>query len=268
MALIVLADFRAMELDGQTAPPSAVQALALTNYGHFTSLRVEDGRVRGLSLHLERLVRDCRVLFATDLDPDRVRHLLVDAIDDRTGAFIVRITIFDPDLSLGEPGASASPRIGITFRPAAPPGLPPLRVTIRRHLRDLPSVKHVGLFGALHQRRSAQIAGYDDALLIHDGVVLEGPTWNVGFYDGDTVIWTNADVLPGVTMALLQQHHVHKTASVAVGELGRFQAAFATNAAIGVRPISAIDTNNLISDHPILDTLRATYAEIQQEPLR
>jgi hypothetical protein len=32
--------------------------------------------------------------------------------------------------------------------------------------RDLPEVKHTGLFGAPHARRAAQIAGYDDALFV------------------------------------------------------------------------------------------------------
>ncbi|WP_270890119.1 hypothetical protein [Streptomyces sp. DHE17-7] len=64
-----------IELDGRPAGEDALAALALTNYGHFTTLLVEDGRVRGLGLHLERLIRDCRLLFDTTLDPDRVRAL-------------------------------------------------------------------------------------------------------------------------------------------------------------------------------------------------
>jgi len=47
------------------------------------------------------------------------------------------------------------------------------------------AVTHVGLFGPLHERRAAQLDGHDDALLVHDGNVLEGPTWNIGFYDGE-----------------------------------------------------------------------------------
>jgi hypothetical protein len=42
----------------------------------------------------------------------------------------------------------------------------------------MPLVNHVGLFGALHARRLAQLAGADDALF-HDAadLVCEGPTW-------------------------------------------------------------------------------------------
>ncbi len=43
------------ELNGVPADLDQVQVLGLTNYGHFTSMRVDDQRVRGLSLHLGTL---------------------------------------------------------------------------------------------------------------------------------------------------------------------------------------------------------------------
>ena len=45
-------------LDGTPATADDLSALALYNYGHFTALRVEHGRVRGLALHLRRLADD------------------------------------------------------------------------------------------------------------------------------------------------------------------------------------------------------------------
>ena len=51
-----------MQLNGVLPTMDQVKALALTNYGHFTSMLAEDGRVRGLSLHLQRLARDCRTI--------------------------------------------------------------------------------------------------------------------------------------------------------------------------------------------------------------
>jgi branched-subunit amino acid aminotransferase/4-amino-4-deoxychorismate lyase len=61
------------ELNGRPVERAQLQALALTNYGHFTTMRVEDGGVRGLSLHLDRLRTDCRALFDAEIDADRVR---------------------------------------------------------------------------------------------------------------------------------------------------------------------------------------------------
>ncbi|KOV37276.1 aminotransferase, partial [Streptomyces sp. XY431] len=61
-----------IEIDGGPADPARLAALGLLNYGHFTTLRAESGRARGLALHLDRLVRDCRTVFGSELDPAQV----------------------------------------------------------------------------------------------------------------------------------------------------------------------------------------------------
>ncbi|MGW5847788.1 aminotransferase class IV family protein [Streptomyces sp. NPDC055254] len=261
-----------MELDGAAADPEAVRALALVNYGHFTTMRVEDGRVRGLAAHLERLRRDCRALFAAELDLDRVREYLGRVVaPGGEGACVVRVTVFDPALDLGRPSAPATPHVLVTTRPAGPPlPLPPMRVGSVPYVRDVPAVKHTGLFGTLHGRRTAQRAGFDDALFHGpDGLVSEGPTWNVGFVDDSgTVIWPAADVLPGVTMELLRRHHPHVVAPVTRESAHGMRAAFATNAGMGVRAVTAIDTASFAPDDPALSALRETYRSLPTDPLR
>ncbi|MFP8884631.1 hypothetical protein [Streptomyces mangrovi] len=42
------------ELNGEPVDPDVLQILALTNYGHLTPMRVEQGRVRGLSSGVHR----------------------------------------------------------------------------------------------------------------------------------------------------------------------------------------------------------------------
>jgi branched-subunit amino acid aminotransferase/4-amino-4-deoxychorismate lyase len=258
-----------MELNGEPANLKTVKALALTNYGHFTSMRVDDRRVRGLELHMERLARDCRTVFGTDLDTSRVREYARRALTDRDGSFVVRISVFDPDLEMGRPGAPATPHILVTTRPTGPLSLPPLRVKSIPYVRDLPSVKHLGLFGALHARRAAQLDGYDDALFHGpDGLVSEGGTWNVGFVDTDgTVVWPKADVLPGVTMALLQHAQPHATRPVEVDGLTGMQAAFATNTSIGVRPIAAVGDIALSTNHSVLTAMRDAYLALPGDEL-
>jgi len=257
------------ELNGAPATPDALKALALVNYGHFTSMRVEEGQIRGLSHHLERLVRDCRTLFRAELDRDQVRAYIAQAVGGRAGTFATRVTVFDPDLDLGRPSASGQPSVLVTARPTSGTPLPPLRVRSAIYVRDLPEVKHVGLFGTLWHRRSAQLAGFDDAVFTDaEAYLSEGPTWNIGFFDGDRVIWPNAEVLPGITMRLLQQVHDRTAlAPVNVADLPRMEAAFATNVSFGVRPISAINDVELPADHPILDDLRKEYEEIPAESL-
>lgn len=255
-------------LNGQPAALEDVLPLALTSYGHFTSVRVEDGRIRGLSLHLERLVRDSRTVFGADLDTGRVRDLVARALDGHGGPCVVRITVHDPTLDMGRPADAGRPGVLVTVRAvgAIPP--PPLRARSVPYQRDLPQVKHCGLFGALHARRVAQLAGYDDALFVGpDGHVSEGTTWNVGFISEDGVVWPKAPVLPGVTMALLQQHVEHHIVPITLSQAKTSQAAFATNTAIGVRALSAIDDTPMADEHPLLDRLREAYLSLPGERL-
>src|SRR5262249_9787142 len=236
-----------LELDGRPVTPTEIGALALLNFGHFTSFRVENLHVRGLSLHLDRLVHYCRVLFAAELDPQRVRRLLRQALRPEAAPAVARVTVFDPGLDLGHPGRQAEPHVLISTRPAATGSLPPLRLGSVSYQRELPKVKHVGLFGAVHHRRAAQLAGYDDAIFVGSGSRLsEGPTWNIGFFDGTQLVWPQADVLAGVTMRLLavaaERLGISSTwKELGIPEVAGLGCAFATNAAIGVRPIRSLD---------------------------
>ncbi|WP_369213631.1 aminotransferase class IV [Streptomyces flavofungini] len=256
-----------IEIDGRPATDDALAALALTNYGHFSTLLVEDGRVRGLDLHLERLIRDCRVLFDTALDPDRVRTLARRAAPEQ-GRRIVRVTVFDPALNLATIAADAHPRILVTARPApqADPG--PLRVRTTAHRRDLPEVKSVALGPALRLRRRAQREGYDDVLFTgHDGEVLEGGTWNIGLVREGTVVWPGGDILSGTTRQLLRRAGGDPTDLLDLTELDACEAAFATNAAIGVRPITRIDHREYPATHPVVTRLAETYRTLPAHAL-
>lgn len=46
---------RALLLNGEPPAVDDLRALALVNYGHFTSLQVRGGAAQGLDLHLRRL---------------------------------------------------------------------------------------------------------------------------------------------------------------------------------------------------------------------
>lgn len=264
---------RMVTLDEKPAGADDLLPLALTNFAHFTSMRVDaDGSIRGLSLHLERLVRDCAAVYGATLDVGRVRERVRDAVQGRPGPCVVRVTIYDPAVDMGHPADAGDPLPLVTVRPAGQLSPPPLHVRSMQYERDLPQVKHCGLFGALHARRAAQLAGADDALFIgRDGLVSEGGTWNVGFIDGDgTVVWPDAPVLPGVTMALLKQHTrgvSHRTTAVTLDQAKGMAAAFATNTSIGVRAVSAIDDESLSTDHPVLSVLRDAYLSVPGEEL-
>lgn len=255
------------ELNGVAASPEALQALALINYGHFTSMRVHERHIRGFSHHLDRLVRDCQMMFDIPLDRDRVRELVRHAIGDHQGTFIVRVTVFDPALDLGHPATSAEPSLLVTTRPASswPPA--PMRVKSVNYRRELPKVKHVGLLGSVWNRRQAQMQGYDDALFVdNSSFISEGATWNIGFFDGERIVWPSAEVLEGVTMGLLRQVHDETvTIPVNIRDIPNMQAVFATNTTVGVRPVNAIDGISLSGNHSIFEALRKEYEEIPPE---
>lgn len=255
-------------LDGKPVTTDDVLPLALTGYGHFTTMRADaDHRIRGLSLHLDRLVRDCGTVWGAALDTGRVRQFVRQALAGQRGPCVVRVTVYDPAVAVGHPAAADQPQVLVTVRPAGAMPPPPLRARSVPYERDLPQVKHCGLFGALHVRRAAQLAGFDDALFVGpDGHVSEGATWNVGFIDdAGTVVWPQAPVLPGITMKLLQQQVEHRITPLTLARAKGMRAAFATNTSIGVRALTAIDDAPLAVDDPVLSTLREAYLSIPGE---
>ncbi|KOU21259.1 aminotransferase [Streptomyces sp. WM6372] len=260
-------------LNGSPASPAALQALALTNYGHFTTMKVEDGGVRGLALHLARLVADCRAVFGAELDPEWVRECVRGEAGGRAGAFMVRVTVFDPELDLTAPDRAGRPGVLVTTRPAAGTAdrpLPALRVQRLPFHRDTPSVKHVALFGQLRLRRAARLAGFDDVLFAGaDGRVSEGCTWNVGFVDeAGAVVWPEAEVLAGTTMRLLRAAGAgHVTAPVTDARLRAMRAAFATSTGLGVRALAAVDDVAFRADDPVIGALRESYAAVPLDRL-
>jgi branched-subunit amino acid aminotransferase/4-amino-4-deoxychorismate lyase len=184
---------------------------------------------------------------------------------------VVRVTVFAPDLDLGRPGAHLQPHVLVTTR-AAPSGrASALRLTCVRYQRDLAEVKHVGLFSTVYHRRVAQLAGSDDVLFLDDtGRVVEGATWNIGFFDGQQVVWPRSACLPGVTMRLLKQALLDSgvpwvEAPVDLYAVAGMQAAFVTNAAVGVRAVRSIDHVGFQADVPIVGLLQQRYLDVTEE---
>lgn len=259
-----------MQLNGVPPTVTQVKALALTNYGHFTSMLTEDGRVRGLSLHLQRLARDCRLLFDVDLDTDRVRHFVRLALVDEAPRTVARVTIYDPAADLGTIGSAADPHVLVTTRAAGTDVPGPLRLQAASYRREMPAVKHIGLFGALRCRRVAQREGFDDVLFLNqDGTISEIATSNIGFVRAGDIVWPRSEWLNGITMTLLNQamDEPIRTEPVTLSDLPAMEFAFATNAAVGIRPVASVDDRSWPTDHPTLKQLRDLYADIPAEQL-
>ena len=256
-----------MELNGSSVTLDQMKALALTNYGHFTSMLVERGKVRGLSLHMERLARDCNQLFDVELDTDQVR------------AYIRRALTGGADRpSRGSPSTiphstSAPSVLTHSRRPGDhAPGVRQARAALATsggaYQREIPPVKHVGLFGAMRHRRAAQREGFDDVLLLGpDGAISEIATSNIGFIRDSEVVWPRSEWLTGVTMTLLNQamdEAVHLE-SLTLSDLPEMEEAFAPNAATGIRSVNSVDGTTWPAEHPALKDLCDLYVDIPGE---
>ena len=260
-------------LDGRPATADDLRALALTNYGHFSSMQMRARAVRGLDLHLHRLKSATRELFDATLDDARIRHAILAAADavgvDDAG---VRVTVYARAFDYVHPERPQPVDVLVSLSPPREADPKPAWVKTYPFQRPLPQVKHVGTFALFQHRRQARRDGFDDALFVDaKGRISEGSVWNVGFWDGREVIWPQAEALRGTGEALLQgglaeagvaQRHLPVEARALAG----MKAAFAANAT-GIWPISGIDETALRPDQALMDRLAAALAVHRWQPL-
>lgn len=260
-------------LDGQPATADDLRALALTNYGHFTSMQMRGLAVRGLDLHLQRLKTGTRELFDAALDLQRVREAVRAAaaaagVEDAS----VRITVYARGFDIAHPERACAPDVLVSLAPPRQADPKPTWVKGYAFQRPLPQVKHVGTFPLFQWRRQARRDGFDDALFVDGkGRISEGSTWNIGFWDGRQVLWPQADALRGTTERLLQAglaevglQQRHQPVELRV--LGGIRAAFAANAS-GLWPISGIDDLALRPDPDLMGRLAEALEATPLQPL-
>ncbi|MET0230189.1 MAG: aminotransferase class IV family protein [Rhodanobacteraceae bacterium] len=254
------------ELNGRAASADDLRALAMTNYGHFTALQMQERGVRGLDLHLARLDSGTRELFGRPLDEHAVRAHLRSAVAGWNGDAAVRITVYSRAFDREQPVRAFAPDVLVTVTPPRRADTKPVGLKTFTHERALPAIKHVGTFSLFHHRRLAQQAGFDDALFVDaSGAVSEASIWNIGFFDGTGVVWPVAPQLHGVSMQLLDDglraRGVATTSRrVTREDLATFRSAFLTNSGCPVRAVSSIDDVAFAIDADLERTLAACYA--------
>ncbi|HKE46584.1 MAG TPA: aminotransferase class IV family protein [Rhodanobacteraceae bacterium] len=254
------------ELNGEPAGIEALSTVALLAYGHFSSMQVLGGGVPGLDLHLARLDAATRELFGTALDLDAVRAYMRNAVAHHADASL-RVNVFSRALKLDHPATPAKPDVLTTLGPPRKPATKPVHLQSVRYQRELPHIKHVATFGLFNQRRIAQLDGFDDALFVDPtGALSEASVWNIGFFDGDGIVWPDAPALAGITMQLLQKALRGRgiaTASrrVALADVGLFRSAFLCNTSCIALPVASIDGVELAVDPKLVALLEACYAD-------
>ncbi|HHW4678537.1 MAG TPA: aminotransferase class IV family protein [Xylella sp.] len=244
--------------NGVPASTTQLAALALVNYGHFTTLQVRGGAARGLELHFCRLERATERLFGSAFDRGVLRAQLRAGLEAFGQAdATMRITVYAAAFDFRYPLRSVP--VDTLLAVSLPSVLPKVGVRVRsiRFVRPLYDLKHVGTFPLFALRRDALAAGFDDVLFVHaDGRMLEGSVWNLGFWDGQCVTWPEGPALPGTQQAVLRSGLEQLGVSQIVrplrhADLGSFVAAFLCNAR-GQQPLSAIDKHVYsVSEAPI-----------------
>lgn len=259
-------------IDGRAATADELAALVAAGEGHFTTMQVRDGAVQGLPLHLERLADANRSLFNQGLDETSLRGALHAGWQaDGRPASTLRASVHAlRAASLDCPAPTL--QLLVTTAAAAEPGTRALRVKSSSYCRRMPHVKHLGIFALLHQRRLAQAAGFDDALLVDpDGAVSEGSLWNIGFRTATGIVWPQAPALRGTRQRLLEAAFAaaglaQEHRSVRIDAMDGFIGAFASNAR-GVQAIASIDDTTWPPDDAWDARLRAYVASAAWDPL-
>jgi branched-subunit amino acid aminotransferase/4-amino-4-deoxychorismate lyase len=255
-----------IEINGRPATPGRLAAKALIHYGHFTAMQVRSGRVRGLDLHLARLDGANREMFGHGLPGARVRGYLWHALAGRPGGdAAVRICVYQE--TRADPGT-----VLVSVAPPVPPPPGPVSLHCVPYQRSLPHLKHLGDFGQAYHIAAAARAGFDDALLTGaGGEVSEGAMANIGFFDGEQIVWPLAPALAGTAMQALAPRLAAaglpaRRAPVRVAELGSFAGAFVISSR-GIAPVCRVDDLALPVPDGVMRRLGEIYRSVPWDPV-
>ncbi|MFJ8856898.1 aminotransferase class IV [Streptomyces sp. NPDC102451] len=253
-----------VEFDGRPATADDLRIPAFAGFGHFTAMQVRDRTVRGLALHLDRLDSANRELFGLPLAGERVRELIGHALDG-AGArdASVRVHGYLP------PGSTETVAVVTVREPVEPDDAPRSLMSVP-YARAVPHIKRPGEFSQSYYGQQARRAGFDEALLTSPGgMVTEGSITNIGFLDGDSVVWPDAPALTGITMALLESGLARTgrpsvRRGVTLDGLGAYGAAFVTNSQ-GIAPVHRIDDTVFAVDEDLMKLLGQVYEDVPRD---
>jgi branched-subunit amino acid aminotransferase/4-amino-4-deoxychorismate lyase len=195
-----------VQRNGRPATNMDLSPLAFAGYAHFTAMQVRGGQVRGLDLHLTRL-RDASVrMFGQALPDALLRGYLQTAIAAGSPDLSLMATVFSPTGEFTVAGADVVPEVLVRTAPVSNGPVGPLSLAVFEHERVLPEIKHVGEIAKTWFLRQAVEQGFDDAAFLdREGHLSEGSIWNLAFWDGEAIVWPEAAMLVGTTMAMVRR---------------------------------------------------------------
>jgi branched-subunit amino acid aminotransferase/4-amino-4-deoxychorismate lyase len=261
-----VSDIRAprVEINGRPAGLEQIWELDLSSGGHFTAMQIRNRKTLGLDFHLARLDAATRELFGDGLDGDRVRAFIRHALGPGVADATVRVNVFRP--------AGREVSVAVSVRPpAAPPAGEQCLQTVT-YQRPAAHIKRYGGFGQSYYGSLAQENGFDEALFTGpDGAIYEGSITNIGFIDGETIIWPEGPALNGIMMQVLQRELDRARVPwgrgpVHLPDLPSFGGAFVTNSH-GMAPVARIDDLSLPTDAALMRTAERLLAAAPYDPI-
>lgn len=257
---------RITHINGRPATVSDLAPLSFAGYAHFTAMQMRDYAVPALDLHLARLRRASDTLFGRHLADEQIIAFLRTAVDAAAAAdasVTCFITSRPGEFFAG--GGHTALDVLITITDPATPPTGPLTLDLVRHERHLPQVKHVGEVSKTFLLREAVARGFDDAAFEDSiGRVSEATIWNLAFWDGESVIWPEAEYLHGVTMQILTRRLgsagvPQVTRSLRVADLNDQLSAVVMNSWTPGCPVARIGETTLAQDSAFVRLLDEAY---------
>lgn len=261
-------------LNGQELEiPADYAGHLLYDFGVYTSFSVVDGKVLEFDAHMDRLRGNAEEFLGVAPSRPEVIASIKSFLDGmpRPWNVTVRVTVFPRDFSLATPHKVSGASVLVTGRQGSSVAGKPLTLKVVACDRPYAQYKITNIAAAMKVRAIAKSESFDDGLMHAAGFVTEGTTWNVFFIRKGKLVTppTDGRILPGTTRQIV----VNKLnldileEPVSVSDIPSYEAAFATNAAMGAGPIERIDGTSFDVSHPLIATIKEQYASLPRSEI-
>lgn len=233
----------------EAAPIDCSDRGFLLGDGVFETMRLHDGTITRLDVHLGRLTEGAKLLQIPFPGEDRLRMALSNLVEaNGIASGSLRLTLSRGPGPRGLlPPPSPHPTLLITQALPSPP-LGPCRLHVSRYRRDgaspLSRIKHLNYLPQILSRLEADQAGYDDALLLSvDGVHVAEASASTLIMLSDGKLHTPAlqdGALAGTARATLIETGLCSEARLTLDALRHAGAAWLVNS-LSVREVSALE---------------------------
>jgi branched-chain amino acid aminotransferase len=248
-------------VDGRLVPPGDAARVAVDDGlvrgdGVFEGLRLYGGRPRTPGWHLDRLSRSAT---AVGLALDRA------LLEQELAAFCEATT--SPDCAVRLIVTRGGQRVW-REEPIPPPAPEGVRLLPAPHRITplLVGAKTLSYAANMEAGRRARAAGCHDALLVDAdrGLVLEGPTWSLGWLEGEALVFPPLalGVLDSLTRRLAAQALPVREREAGLRELAGADGALALSTVMEARPVAEV--RGVASYDPASSRVLAAAAAIRE----